>query len=71
MRSVGTMDQFGKKTFTVEWDDWDLVRLDLGPTDMALLRACDESNSIADKLLGLECLARRLEQRGKADTPNA
>jgi hypothetical protein len=37
--------------------------LSLSQFDLACLRECDASDSIADKLLAIELIARRVEQR--------
>lgn len=51
-----------RHAFLLEWDEHDLIHLDLDGMDRRLLAECSHSDGIADKLLGLECLARRLEQ---------
>lgn len=52
----------GQHQFTLTWEADELANIKLDAADLALLRECDKSLSVADKLLGLECLARRLEQ---------
>lgn len=42
--------------------DFDLVHIPLYDFDKKLLEECSKSNSVADKLLALETIARRLEQ---------
>jgi len=42
----------------------------LDPVDQALIEECNKSPSVADKLLALECIARKIEGARKAqDAP--
>lgn len=50
-----------KNTLIAEWDEFDLIPLGLGQFELALLRECDASDSMADKLLALEMLVRKYE----------
>ena len=50
------------RIFKVTLTQMDMVMVNLDSFDRALLVECEASSSIADKLLGLECIARRLEQ---------
>ena len=46
--------------YNLELNASDLAEIDLDRYDMALLSEC-EDGSIADKLIGLECIARKIE----------
>lgn len=46
----------------LEIDATDVLEAALDPTDRALLRECEHSSSISDKLLALETIARRVEE---------
>jgi hypothetical protein len=48
--------------YVLRIEDLDLVLAPLDSFDLMLLRECSDSASIADKLLALECIARRIEQ---------
>ncbi len=50
-----------KNRLVVEWDTCDLTRVQLDPWDLALLRECDVSPRLSDKLLALEMLARKVD----------
>lgn len=50
------------REFYVRWNEHDLITLQLDDVDLALLRECDASPLLSDKLLALEMLARRIEQ---------
>ena len=54
----------GAKEYRLEIRGYDLLSLKLDPFDMRLMSECEASESIADKLLMLEMLARRYEQQG-------
>ena len=60
----GTTEMSDTRTsiFTFTLTQMDMVMVNLDAFDRALLVECEASSSIADKLLGLECIARRLEQ---------
>ncbi len=52
------------RRYVVEVTDGDIM--DAGPfigVDADIVRECSDSDSVADKLLGLEFIARRVEQR--------
>ena len=56
----------------LEITDADQVACRLDPWDMRLAEECGKSNSLADKLLWLETLARRIEeQRAPEDSRHA
>lgn len=61
----------GHRVLTVEWSDWDLVQLDLDGFERMLLRECEQSESLADILLGLELIARKIEAKKKGLVPGA
>lgn len=61
----------GQRVLTVEWSDWDLVQLDLDGFERMLLRECGQSVSLADILLGLELIARKIEAKKKGLVPGA
>ncbi len=61
----------GARVLRVEWSDWDIVQLDLDGFDRALLRECDQSMTLADILLGLEMIARKIEAKKKGLVPGA
>lgn len=46
----------------LEIEELDVLGVALHPMDRALLRECELSGSISDKLLGLETLTRRIEE---------
>ena len=46
--------------YSLEFSASDLMEINLDRYDMALLSEC-EDGSIADKLVGLECIARKVE----------
>lgn len=50
------------KEIHVKWDDIDLASLQYDNFDLALLRECDESMKLSDKLLALEMLVRKMEK---------
>lgn len=51
-----------KKSLTVEWTDFDLMTVELDAFDLAFLRECDNSTSMADKILAVEMLVRKHER---------
>lgn len=51
----------GERRYVLILERGDLERFIPEPFDLALIRECDQSASIADKLLALECIARRIE----------
>jgi hypothetical protein len=61
----------GQRVLTVEWSDWDLVQLDFDGFERMLLRECEQSVSLADILLGLELIARKIEAKKKGLVPGA
>ncbi len=54
-------DPMGGVEVKIKWDFGDLVDIDFTPFDYVLLRECEKSPSIADKLLAIELIARKLE----------
>jgi hypothetical protein len=50
-------------------EDTDLLLAPLDQFDMMLLRECGDSTSIADQLLALETIARRIEQQQGTPQP--
>ena len=48
----------------------DLIFVNLDPIDRALIHECEASNSVADKLLALECITRRIEQQRTLEAPH-
>jgi hypothetical protein len=50
-------------TVTIEINDLEMVLLKLDRFDRLLLDECNKSNKISDKLLALECMARRIEEQ--------
>lgn len=56
----------GDCSLSVRWDEMELALLDLSAFDFALLRECDTSLVLSDKLLALEMLARKIEMRDHA-----
>lgn len=53
-----------EQVFTVRWMRDDLERLRLDPIDQALIDECNrEDATLADRLLGLQTIAFRLEQQ--------
>ena len=56
------------RVFTLTLTQRDMITVNLYQFDHVLLAECDASPSIADKLLGLECIARRLEQAALRET---
>ena len=61
----------GQRVLTVEWSDWDLVQLDFDGFERMLLRECEQPVSLADILLGLELIARKIEAKKKGLVPGA
>lgn len=59
------VNELGHHVYTLTFDEDELERIRLTPMDRALLRECEESDSIADMLLGLETIARRIEEYDK------
>jgi hypothetical protein len=49
--------------------DCELVMAELDTFDIMLIRECDTSASVADKLLALETIVRRIEQAKGAPQP--
>ena len=49
----------------VSFSFYDMLTLEFDSDEREFLSDCNESDSIADKLLGLERIARRLEQQQK------
>lgn len=49
------------KQLYVEWNDSDLFHIKLDAFDHAILRECDESPNLSDKLLALQMLVRKIE----------
>lgn len=47
---------------TLEIEAGDMLNVELSQTDRALLRECEQSGSISDKLLALETITRRIEE---------
>ena len=47
----------------IPYSEW--VRAKIYPTDRVLFDECDKSEKLSDKLLGLETLVRRIEERDK------
>ena len=47
--------------------DYDMCLVPLDGVDKALIRECDKSVKLSDKLLGLHTLALRLEQKSEAN----
>jgi len=45
---------------TIPYDEW--IRAKFHDFDGALFAECDSSNKVSDKLLGMETLARRIEE---------
>jgi len=56
-----TMYGLGRR-YLLELDSNETLPTNLDNFDMMLIRKCGVSNSIADKLLALECIVRRIEQ---------
>jgi len=54
-----------KRKFTLIIDDLDYSRANFTRFNFLLIKKCSESKSIADKLLGLETVARRIEESKK------
>ena len=50
---------------TVEIDDLEMVGCKTDEFDRRLLRECNRSSSVADKILALETIARRIEEASK------
>lgn len=50
------------RTFTLTIEEVDVMSVHLFDFDRAVMTECEASGSIADKLLGLELLARRVEE---------
>ncbi len=55
----------GKQIFQLTILDDELVTLKLYPCDNLLLKKCELSNKISDKLLALERIAMRIEESGR------
>lgn len=51
------------KEYLLEISGSDFLNLQLDPLDIRLMEECEASDSISDKLLMLEMLARRCEQQ--------
>ena len=49
----------------VSFSFYDMLTLEFDSDEREFLSDCNESDSIADKLLGLERIARKLEQQQK------
>lgn len=62
MRMRYEVDALGVKTFVLQWTDEDLLHVNFDSVDEKALSECAASDKISDKLLGLELLARRVEQ---------
>lgn len=56
------VDMRGSRKYVLDLDDSELMPLNLDKFDRMLIRECGASNSIADKLLALECIVRKIEQ---------
>lgn len=56
----------GDKEYILRISGYDIVTARFDEWDRRLLEECDKSDNIADKLLALECMARRIE-RSKGD----
>ena len=50
---------------TLTFDAFEIENVKLDKLDRLLLAECEKSRSVADKLLMLECLARRIEEQRK------
>ena len=52
----------GLRTFRLEISEHEMQRASFAALDFRLMRECEGSDSVADKLLGLETIARRIEE---------
>jgi hypothetical protein len=55
-------------TFTLRMED-NLMLSDLDAFEFGLLKECDKSEAIADKLLALECIVRKIERKLGVEQP--
>lgn len=53
----------GRYVAMLEFDSVDMAKATLDPMDQALLRECELSGSISDKVLALETITRRIEEK--------
>lgn len=51
-----------RKVFTIIIDDTDTIGIKYSNWDLRLFEECEKSNQIADKLLALETIVRKVEQ---------
>lgn len=51
--------------FRLTITDLEMVKMKLHPFDRALIADCDSSDTISDKLLALETIARRIEEASR------
>lgn len=56
----------GRTTWVFSYYTMELESTRLDNFDRALIKECEESDSVADKLLALECIARRIEEQEKS-----
>ena len=57
--------QKNKRTYTLSIDDANIIECRLSKFDRLLIEKCEESMFVADKLLGLETIIRRIEEENK------
>lgn len=55
-------DKYGEQIYTLRILDEERVRMRLHESDHLLLKECEASNKVSDKLLALETIARRIEE---------
>ncbi|HUU88395.1 MAG TPA: hypothetical protein VMX17_11680 [Candidatus Glassbacteria bacterium] len=58
-----------KRRYLITIDDIDMMDVNFTDFDRSILKDCEKSNSIADKILALELIARRIEESQKKDSP--
>lgn len=51
-----------RRVFVLEIHESELIRVPLTAADRLVLQDCESSDSVADKLLALELIARKIEQ---------
>lgn len=72
MKLQTSVDLFGVRRVVLECTEHEITDLALNYYDMRLLRECEASEKVSDKLLALQLIAKRMEQhqaRAASDLP--
>ena len=68
MEYVETTNAMGASIATITIHPLDFLGVDLDNNDKAIMKECNESDLIADKLLGLELIARKIQAKAIKET---